>query len=87
MALTEAQRNEVKKEFIDDSLIASWVRLNESAAADDALSAAILAADQWVEANQASYNAALPAAFRNNSSIRQKAALLFYTVRKRLQTS
>lgn len=40
------------------------------------LLAAVGAADQWVSDNAASYNTALPAAFRNNATAAQKARLL-----------
>lgn len=46
--------------------------------------AVIGAIDDWVEANQASYNAALPALFRNNASSQLKALALFFVVRKRV---
>jgi len=40
------------------------------------LQAAVNAADDWADANVSSYNAALPAAFRNNATASQKALLL-----------
>jgi len=43
------------------------------------LQAAVNATDDWIEANQASYNAALPATFRVNASAAQK-TLLFCAV-------
>lgn len=49
-----------------------------------AIIAVIGAVDDWVEANQASYNAALPALFRNNASAQVKALALFYVVHKRV---
>lgn len=47
------------------------------------LRAAVNAADQWAEDNAASYNTALPAAFRTTATVQQKAALLMYVIKKR----
>lgn len=41
------------------------------------LDAAITAVDNWVEANAASYNSALPAQARNNLTAAQKTELLY----------
>lgn len=41
----------------------------------DDLQAAINATDDWIEANQASFNAALPTAFRTNATTAQKTVL------------
>lgn len=38
--------------------------------------AAVSAADDWIETNAASYNTALPALFRSNATLGQKAFLL-----------
>lgn len=43
------------------------------------LRAAVDATDDWIEDNQASFNAALPDAFRNNATLDQK-TLLFCAV-------
>jgi hypothetical protein len=48
------------------------------------LAAAVAAADQWAEDNAASYNSALPAAFRTTASATQKAALLGYVIWRRI---
>jgi hypothetical protein len=48
---------------------------------------AVGAADDWVEANQASFNAALPAAARNGLTTRQKAMLLMFVVRRRYEVT
>lgn len=45
--------------------------------------AAVDAADQWASDNAASFNTALPVAFRNNATAAQKAMLLEYVIRKR----
>jgi len=39
------------------------------------ISAAVDATDQWIDDNQAAYNTALPAAFRNNATQAQKTVL------------
>lgn len=43
------------------------------------LQAAVNATDAWIDENQSSYNAALPATFRNNASLSQK-TLMFCAV-------
>lgn len=47
------------------------------------LRSAVDAVDQWVSDNQASFNAALPVAFRNDATASQKALLLMYVVIRR----
>lgn len=47
------------------------------------LRAAVDATDTWIDANQAAWLAALPAAFRNNSTAAQKTNLFMYVVRRR----
>jgi hypothetical protein len=44
---------------------------------------AITAADAWIDANAASFNAALPAPFRTTATQAQKARLLSYIALKR----
>lgn len=44
------------------------------------LQAAVTAADDWADANAASYNSALPATFRTNATTAQKAVLLAVVV-------
>ena len=44
------------------------------------LQSAVNAADDWADANAASYNSALPATFRTNASASQKALLLAVVV-------
>lgn len=48
------------------------------------LAAAVAATDQWIEDNTASYVAALPAAFRTNSTAAQKQALFSYVLMRRI---
>ncbi len=51
------------------------------------LRAAFNAADDWVEANRASYNSALPLPARTALTARQKAALLMIVIRKRFEVT
>lgn len=51
------------------------------------LKQAIEAVDAWIDANAASFNAALPAAARSALSAKQKAMLLFYVTMKRFEVS
>ncbi len=48
------------------------------------LAAAVAAADDWVEANVASFNAALPAGFRTSASAGQKVAVLTLVLMRRI---
>ena len=45
--------------------------------------AVIDAVDDWVNANSASYNAALPLPFRTNATAAQKALVLMWVVQRR----
>jgi hypothetical protein len=47
------------------------------------LTAAVDATDQWADDNAASYNAALPTAFRNGATATQKSLLLLYVIARR----
>lgn len=47
------------------------------------LSAAINAADQWIEDNQASFNAALPLPFRTTATLTQKTLIFAYVAFRR----
>jgi hypothetical protein len=51
------------------------------------LRAAFNAADDWVEANQAAYNTALPVAAQTNLTMKQKAELLMLVVGKRFEVT
>lgn len=48
--------------------------------------AAVAAIDDWVVANAAAFNTAIPVAARSALSTGQKARLLMYVVRKRYET-
>lgn len=51
------------------------------------LQAVIDAADDWAEANSASYNTAIPQPQRGVLTARQKAAILMYVIRRRWEVS
>lgn len=63
-------------------LMRSWSRQGETLAAltKADLQAAVDAADDWANSNAASFNAALPSAFKNNATAGQKALLLAVVV-------
>ena len=68
MALTSQDRQRVAT-----GLMRYWSHIWESLAVDKAeLLAAVVATDTWIEDNQASYNTALPEAFRTNATAIQK---------------
>lgn len=48
------------------------------------LTAAVAAADDWMDTNQASYNTALPVGFRTNATTAQKAELFAYVLWRRI---
>lgn len=47
------------------------------------LAAAITATDDWIEANQAAFNATLPAAFRTAATAQQKTDLFCFVAQRR----
>ena len=51
----------------------------------DELRAAVDATDEWIEANQTSYVATLPAPFRTQSNPEQKVQLFTYVTAKRFR--
>ena len=65
---------------------AQWMRENSGACAftKPQLHAAVAAADQWVEDNLISYNAALPTAFKTGATPAQKADLLGFLLWRRI---
>lgn len=61
--------------------------LGSAAFSKASLAAAVAAADDWVEANTASFNSALPAAFRTgaaSATTAQKTLLLAYVLMRRM---
>lgn len=75
MPLTTAQRDRVIQELVE--------LVGPIAAAKADVQAAVDAADAWVAANAASFNTALPAAFRSTASNAQKAAVLAFVALRR----
>lgn len=57
--------------------------LGDLAVTKPQLRAALDATDQWIEDNAASYNAALPAAFRTSASLAQKTTLFCLVAMRR----
>ncbi len=51
------------------------------------LRAAINAADDWADANAASYNTALPQPARGALTAKQKAAILLYVIKRRYEVA
>jgi CBS-domain-containing membrane protein len=62
-----------------------WMRDNRQPVAFDKndLRAAIDATDDWIDANQASFNAALPQPFRSQATAEQKTLLFCYVAMRR----
>ena len=79
--LVDADRKEIWALFMSDA----GTQRDQLALLKTDLRAAIDAADAWVEANSAAYNAALPQPARGALTAKQKAQLLMYVVRKRYQ--
>lgn len=73
MALTEQELNDIYTK-----VMSHWSRSNTAIDGmnKNDLSAAVTAVDDWIEANQASFNNALPTAAKNGLSAGQKALLL-----------
>jgi len=69
MPLSTEDRNKVRR-----GLARYWSRSFETLGDFDKadLLAAIVATDEWIDDNQASFNTALPVAFRGNATLSQK---------------
>lgn len=76
MALTAAQRREAWQLLVNADVSVGGFSKPQ-------LEAAVDAVDTWCADNAASYNAALPAAFRNNATPGHKALMLAYVAMKR----
>lgn len=82
-ALTAVERNALSALFCEEvSRGRSPLALTRAQ-----LRAALDAVDQWVEDNVSSFNAAIPQPARGSLTARQKAALFFYVVQKRLSNT
>ncbi len=72
----------------EEERVDSWARWMQDNAEDtpfikQELRSALDATDDWIEANQASFVAALPAPFRTQSTTAQKVQLFTYVTAKR----
>lgn len=80
MPLNEGDRKTAAREFIRFA----FEQLNQTAnKPSDVIKAALDASDDWCDANAASYNTALPVAFRNNATVAEKNILLAINCMKR----
>lgn len=78
--LTEEERETSKHDLIERF----YVRLNKVAALDTTeMRALINAADDWLEANAASYNAAIPLPLRAKATVAEKTAAFAIAAMKR----
>jgi hypothetical protein len=75
--LTDTERFRVLAYWLRSAAIA----ITGCAKAD--LRAAVDATDDWIEASQAAYNTALPAAFRTNATVAQKTVIFCYVAMRR----
>ena len=75
--LPDADRFEIWAQFMRDLSVAGWPLAGIT---KTDLRDAANAADDWVNANAASYNSALPVAFRTNASLAQKVQLLMAVI-------
>lgn len=75
--LSDADRIAAARQWIQRA----FVELNTTATLNGAqIKAAVDAADDWADANAASYNSALPTTFRNTATVDQKTLLLSYVI-------
>lgn len=83
MALTPAQVAQAAKDHADDqyggaaTVVCKFTKPQLQAAAQ--------AIDDWIEANQASFNTALPQPFRTTATAAEKAALFNFVALRRLK--
>lgn len=81
MPLADADKKEAVQEFAEQI----FVRTNKTAnLATDEILAAIEAIDAFLSANAAAINNAFPEAFRTTATVRQKAELVAFVVKKRI---
>jgi hypothetical protein len=80
MALTSEQRAENAREFVRKAFVESGA----TATVDHTeVVAAVAAMDDWIEANGAAINAALPLPFRTTATAAQKTLLFCFVALKR----
>lgn len=78
-ALPDADRIEITAKL---QRLAQWLAISCGITKAD-LKAAVDATDDWIEANQTSFNNALPTAAKNNLSLTQKTLIFCYVAMKR----
>ena len=81
--LTDSERLNIMKQFGADL---SFARTAFNLSKPD-LRAAVNAIDDWVDANAAAFNTAIPQPARGTLTAKQKAQLLFHVVSKRFDTT
>lgn len=74
--LNETDRDRIWRHFMRENEDLSAFRKSD-------LRAAVDATDSWIEANQAAYNGALPAAFRSAANLDQKTNLFCWVAMRR----
>lgn len=77
MALTTQERGVVSSKYMSDRVCPGQVLKTD-------LTDAIVAADDWLDTNLPSLNAAIPAAFRTAATATEKYMLLTYILMKRM---
>jgi uncharacterized protein YaiE (UPF0345 family) len=81
--LNAANRQQAYVDFIDSMKLSG----ESLAVIKSDLKAAIDATDDWVDSNAVSFNNSLPAAAKANLTVKQKARLLVYVIKKRFEVS
>ena len=81
MPLTEPDRDALTDLFVDD--LNTTRRPTSLSRAE--LRAAIAAIDAWVDANQASFVAAIPQPARSATSVQEKVQMMFFVLRRRYE--
>jgi hypothetical protein len=80
MALTVEQRREVWRALADELVRDGPVSLTKAE-----LDAAATAVDAWIDANQVSFNTALPQPFRSQATALQKSVLFSLVLARRVR--
>jgi len=83
MALNDTIRKELWANFMSEAS----ARREEITATKQDLRDAVDAVDDWVEANIALFNLAIPQPTRTALTVRQKVELLLYVIKKRWEVS
>ena len=78
--MVDADRHLCARRFARKRYVEGGATANVSG---DVLKAAADAADQWADDNAASFNTALPVAFRNAATLQEKSLLLAVVILKR----